>query len=128
MPGQNTRGIAVGADGAWVYVANQDSDDLLAIDAATGRIIRTVRLSQGPRDIAFRNRPIYAGPDPGAVAAADFDGDGFVGLPDFFQFAAAFGASADQPGYDSRFDLNRDNQIGFPDFFLFAEQFGKRSR
>jgi YVTN family beta-propeller protein len=128
IPGQNTRGIAVGADGAWVYVANQDSDDLLAIEAATGRILRTVRLSQGPRDIAFRNRPLQAGPDPGAVAAADFDGDGLVGLSDFFLFAVAFGASADQPGYDPRFDLNRDDRIGFADFFLFAEQFGKKSR
>ncbi|MSS72398.1 MAG: matrixin family metalloprotease [Candidatus Latescibacteria bacterium] len=128
VPGQNTRGIAVSADGASIYVANQDSDDLLTIDAATGRILRTIRVAQGPRDIAFRNRPIQAVVDPNAIAASDFDGDGLVDLSDFFLFAAAFGTSTGQSGFEPRFDLNRDNQIGFSDFFLFADLFGRRSR
>jgi YVTN family beta-propeller protein len=126
VSGQNTRGIAVSADGAWVYVANQDSDDMVILETATLRLFRTVQLSQGPRDIAFRNRPLQTALGQNAVSA-DFDGDGGVGLSDFFLFAAAFGTSAGQPGYDLRFDLNRDNQIGFADFFLFADQFGKRN-
>ena len=36
----------------------------------------------------------------------DFDGDGTVGFPDFLQFAAQFGLSQGDAGYDARFDLD----------------------
>ena len=59
--------------------------------------------------------------------AADFDGDGTVGFPDFLQFAAKFGLSQGDAGYDARFDLDRDGVIGFSDFLIFAGNFGEGS-
>ena len=124
VPGQNTRGIAVSSDGSSVYMTNQDSDNMVILDAGTLRVLRTVQLSQGPRDIVFRNQSginVFAG-------AFDFDADGVMGISDFFLFATAFGTSAGKTGYNARFDFNLDSQIGFPDFFLFADQFGKKTR
>ena len=59
--------------------------------------------------------------------AADFDGDGTVGFPDFLQFAAKFGLSQGDTGYDTRFDLDGDGTVGFSDFLIFAESFGEGS-
>ena len=56
--------------------------------------------------------------------APDFDGDGEVGFSDFVKFAANFGFSRGQIGYDPRFDLDRDGNVGFGDFLIFAEAFG----
>ena len=58
-------------------------------------------------------------PDP------DFDGNGTVGFADFVQFAAQFGLSQDNEGYDARFDLDGNGAIGFSDFLIFAGAFGK---
>ncbi len=55
----------------------------------------------------------------------DFDGDGTVGFGDFVKFAAKFGLSQGDVGYDAQFDLNGDAEIGFADFLIFAENFGK---
>ena len=55
----------------------------------------------------------------------DFDGDGTVGFADFVQFAARFGLSQDDAGYDARFDLDGNGAIGFSDFLIFAGAFGK---
>ena len=55
----------------------------------------------------------------------DFDGDGMVGFPDFLRFAAQFGLSQGDPGYDARYDLDGDGAIGFGDFLIFANAFGK---
>ena len=55
----------------------------------------------------------------------DFDGDGTVGFGDFVKFAAKFGLSQGDVGYDAQFDLNGDGEIGFADFLIFAENFGK---
>ena len=55
----------------------------------------------------------------------DFDGDGTVGFSDFSQFAAKFGRSQGDNGYDARFDLNGDGEIGFSDFVIFARNYGK---
>jgi hypothetical protein len=53
-----------------------------------------------------------------ARLAGDFDGDGKVGLFDFFLFADAFG------GTDPEFDLTDDGIVNLFDFFLFADAFG----
>ena len=56
--------------------------------------------------------------------AADFDGDGTAGFPDFLRFAAQFGQSRGDAGFDARFDLNGDGAVGFSDFVIFARSFG----
>ena len=55
----------------------------------------------------------------------DFDGDGTIGFGDLVKFAAKFGLSQGDVGYDAQFDLNDDAEIGFADFLIFAENFGK---
>ncbi len=60
-------------------------------------------------------------PDP------DFDGDGTVGFSDFVQFAAKFGLSQGDEGYDGRYDLDGNGAIGFSDFVAFAGAFGQRA-
>ena len=57
--------------------------------------------------------------------AADFDGDGNVGFPDFLQFAAQVGQSRGDAGFDARFDLDDDGTVGFSDFVIFARSFGQ---
>ena len=59
------------------------------------------------------------------TVAADFDNDGTVGFPDFLQFAAQFGLSQGDAGYDARFDLDGDGTVGFSDFLIFAGSFGQ---
>ena len=56
--------------------------------------------------------------------ASDFDGDGTVGFGDFVQFAAQFGLSQVDEGYDARYDLDGNGAIGFSDFVIFAKVFG----
>lgn len=56
----------------------------------------------------------------------DFDGDGAVGLSDFFLFVARYGTRQGGAGFEARFDLDRDGAVGVEDFFLFAELFGRR--
>ena len=58
-------------------------------------------------------------------AAADFDRDGTVGFQDFLQFAAQFGLSQGDVGYDARFDLDGDGTVGFSDLLILAESFGQ---
>ncbi len=60
-----------------------------------------------------------------ATYLPDFDGDETVGFGDFLQFAAKFGRSEGDDGYEARFDLNGDGEIGFSDFLIFAQSFGK---
>ena len=60
-----------------------------------------------------------------ARAREDFDGDGTVGFGDFVQFAAKFGLSQGDEGYDARYDLDGNGAIGFSDFVIFAQAFGK---
>ena len=59
--------------------------------------------------------------------AADFDGDGTVGFPDFLLFVAQFGSSQGDAGYDARFDLDGDGMIGFSDFLIFVNAFGEKT-
>ena len=55
----------------------------------------------------------------------DFDKDGTVGFSDFLAFAARFGSTEGEAGYDRKFDLDADGAIGFTDFVQFAQAFGK---
>ncbi len=57
--------------------------------------------------------------------AADFDGDGTVGFTDFLLFAAKFGLSWGDAGYDSRFDLDNDGEIRNQDWWIFLKSFGR---
>ena len=59
-------------------------------------------------------------------SSSDFDGDGTVGFSDFVQFAAQFGLSQGDEGYDARFDLDRNGAIGFSDFLIFARRFREK--
>ena len=59
------------------------------------------------------------GPNP------DFNGDGTVGFAGFVQFAANFGQSFGDTGYDSRFDLDGDGEVGLSDCLIFAADFGE---
>ncbi len=61
---------------------------------------------------------------PVASPTADFDGDGTVGISDFLLFAAQFGLSRGDAGYDARFDLDGDNMIEIKDFLIFVNTFG----
>lgn len=57
--------------------------------------------------------------------AADFDGDGAVGFSDFLQFAAKYGLSWGDAGYDARFDLNGDGTVSYGDWTIFRRSFGR---
>ena len=57
--------------------------------------------------------------------APDWDGDGAVGFGDFVKFAAKFGFSRGEVGYDPRFDLDRDGNVGFSDFLILDRAFGQ---
>ena len=119
--GEETRDVFVSRDGARVYVTNQNSHELVVFDAESLRILRTLRLGDGPRGVAVRARPAVFRPSQNASSRADFDGDGKVGFGDFLLFASAF--NAEDP--DPRFDLDDDGQVSFSDFLLFAGVFGK---
>ena len=54
------------------------------------------------------------------AAAADFDVDGRVDLPDFLLFADAFGSTRVE------FDLDNSGTVDFVDFLAFADAFGQR--
>lgn len=54
--GTNARGVTVSRDGGFVLVSNQDSDDLVAIDTETNTPVWTVKVPEGPRDIALGRR------------------------------------------------------------------------
>ena len=57
-----------------------------------------------------------------AEVTPDFDGDGKVGLLDFFRWVEAFG------GTDPRFDLNGNGTVDFGDFFILADHIGGPER
>ena len=59
-----------------------------------------------------------------AVAAlvGDFDGDGTVGLGDFFLLVDFFNQAV--TGENALYNLDGDDQIGFGDFFIFVDNFG----
>lgn len=72
------------------------------------------------------NVPFGTGLPPGPKGA-DFDGDGWVGLDDFFLFASNFGTKREDSRYDAKYDLDKNGEVGFTDFFIFADSFNKRA-
>ena len=54
----------------------------------------------------------------------DFQGDGQVGLDDFFMLAERFGSEQGDSRYGAEFDFNGDGRIDFGDFFVFVDLFG----
>ena len=121
---ENTRDIAISDDGTTVYVTNQDSDELLIIDAATGSVRSILSVDGGPRGIAVRSVPLGRSFDVEVALRSDFDGSGNVAFSDFLLFASAFGLSSLDHGFDARFDLDNDLRVGFSDFLMFAAAFG----
>ena len=69
-------------------------------------------------DIQVGVLPSLPDPEP-----EDFDGDGRIGLSDFFRFVESLGLTTSHPQWDPAFDLNADGQITLDDFFLFVEAF-----
>ena len=113
------------SDGRLIYVANQDSNDLLVFDATTLQIVSSLRIGDGPRGIAvWYGSAVETLED---AARADFDGSGRVDFTDFVLFARAFGTVPGNPLFEPRFDLNGNDQVDFLDFVLFAGVFGLRS-
>jgi hypothetical protein len=55
---------------------------------------------------------------------ADFNDDGAVDFSDFLIFAAGFGKSCGELGFDTRLDLNNSCSVGFGDFLDFAIAYG----
>ena len=60
-------------------------------------------------------------PDP--PSPADFNGNGIVGLEDFFLFAEVYGSVKGDGIYQAKFDLDQNGSIGLEDFFIFAQSF-----
>ncbi|MDP6040444.1 MAG: beta-propeller fold lactonase family protein, partial [Candidatus Latescibacteria bacterium] len=119
--GQETRDLFVSPDGSRLYVTNQDSNDLVVFDTESLQILRTLRLSDGPRGLAVRPQPFVFQPTQNVAQQADFDGSGKVDFGDFLLFVNVFGSNES----DARFDLDEDGRINFSDFLLFAGVFGK---
>ena len=119
----------VGLPGTAVTFTVTDGGGTLSEETATtdasGRAASSLTLGSAPGPITVR--VTVAGLEPvsftlTATPTPDFDGDGEVGLSDFFLFAEAFGGS------DPRFDLDGSGSVDFADFFLFAEHFGQPAR
>lgn len=124
--GRNTRDLAISPDGRVVYVANQDSNDLLFFDVATSQFIQSLKIGDGPRGIALRVPPISILKLPlDDLKRADFDGSGHINFNDFLLFVMNFGRVITDHRFQGRFDLNSSGQIDFADFLLFAGVFGQ---
>ena len=54
----------------------------------------------------------------------DINGDRTVGMPDYFQFRAAYGSTIEDPNWNPRADINGDGTVGMPDYFLFRANYG----
>jgi YVTN family beta-propeller protein len=121
---ENARDIGVSDDGNWVYLSNQDSDEIVMVDANTGEVSSILNVSGGPRGIAVRTDPLGLSFKVEVAARSDFDANGEVAFTDFLLFARAFGLSSADSDFDQRFDLDDDNQVGFSDFLIFASAFG----
>ena len=120
--------------GATVTFTITTGEGALLVESATtnanGRAASTLMLGSQPGPNAVE--VIVEGLEPvtftvTAQATPDFDGNGVVGFADFMQFAAQFGLSQSDTGYDARYDLDGDGTIGFGDFVIFANAFGKET-
>ena len=136
-----TRSIPFSPDGGILAVVIRRKGTVALWDVFSEEIVDEYAHQFSVRSLAFS-------PDGGILAAAtyyaiqlwdvsphtgpasripDWDGDGAVGFGDFVKFAAKFGFSRGQIGYDPRFDLDRDGNVGFNDFLIFANAFGKKT-
>ena len=61
-------------------------------------------------------------PPPGI--AGDFNGDASVDFTDFLLFAAAYGSSSGDAGFDPLYDLDGRGSVDFADFVAFAQVYG----
>ena len=59
------------------------------------------------------------------AADADFNGNGEVDIPDFFQFADAYGSKSKDANYDAKFDLDGNGEVDNPDYLIFVDLFGQ---
>ena len=134
--------VTFSPDGSMLASGGQDNKIKLW-DVATKRNIVTLEGHKGSvRSVTFSpdGKTLASGSVDGTILlwdmtpyvtpqspAADFDNDGTVGFSDFLQFAAKFGLSRGDAGYDPRFDLDGDGTVGFSDFLIFAGSFGHGS-
>ena len=120
--------------GAVVTLTVTTGEGTLSVNTATtdehGRAATTLTLGPQPGT----NTVVASVPDldpltftATARAREDFDGDGTVGFSDFVLFAAKFGLSQGDEGYDARYDLDGNDAIGFSDFLIFANAFGNNT-
>lgn len=123
--GEETRDIAVSADGSVIYVANQNSDDLVFYDAESFHVVGRVDLPGGPRGIAVGSGSGSQVMVLEDLSRADFDGSLRVDLGDFVLFARAFGSGVGDSLFEARFDLNENERVDFGDFLIFANAFGR---
>lgn len=109
--------------------SNRNIRDLTGLESATN--LAMLNLTDNPLNSPSINTHIPNLQNRGVEvlfdksSAADFDGDGTVGVSDFLLFAAQFGLSQGDAGYDTRFDLDGDGMIGIPDFLIFFNAFGE---
>lgn len=59
-----------------------------------------------------------------ASLLGDFDGDGQVGIKDYYRFARSYGTSIGDPNYFPEADFNSDGVINLKDFYRFARNYG----
>ena len=110
--------------------SNSNIRDLKGLEFATN--LTELNLTGNPLSSLSLNTHIPALQERGVEVlferppTSDFDGNGAVGFADFLLFAAQFGFSEDDEGYEARFDLDGDGTIGFGDFLIFANAFGSR--
>ncbi len=124
-----TRVAVASSIGIWLY--DSDTGDEVALLTGHTRPVNSVVFSPDGKTLASGSwdgtillwdmSPYVTPQSP----ATDFDGDGTVGFSDFLQFAANFGLSHGDAGYDARFDLDGDGSVGLSDFLIFADSFGQ---
>ena len=122
--------FATGSQDRLVRLYDVSTGDIIATFEGHNHYVTSVLFTPGGQRLASGSQdgtillwdlppdPVVEIPDP------DFNGDGAVGFADFIQFAANFGRSQGDAGYDSRYDLDGDGAIAFGDFVIFAGAFG----
>ncbi len=111
--------VTAGGGTLSVTTATTDAEGRAATTLTLGSQPGTNTVVASVKDVEPATFTATAKSDP------DFDGDGTVGFSDFVLFAAKFGLSQGDDGYDVRYDLDGNGAIGFSDFLIFAQAFGK---
>lgn len=115
---------ALSVFGNRLYILDQGSftdpasGGVKAFDITTNQLVAgPINVGLPPSGIAFLGSAVSL--------SSDFDNSGRVDFPDFLVFAAAFGKSTGQSGFDVKFDLDNSGSVDFPDFLKFVTEFGK---